>query len=199
MNEDLAKMFGGRVANSLMRWGKLTSVEDLAHLADGDLWCIANIGKVAIARIRAVYPYVGPREEKEREAVIDTKETYEGWSILELMGHRKLGGYVREQEIAGHGFLRIDIPGPTGPDGAATAAATQFYSPASVYAITPTTEAMARAVAVRYQPEPVTRWELPEPATHRTTDAREPYVAQYGESGRDDEEDRDDDTDPERF
>ena len=103
-----------------------------------------------------------------------TKETFEGHCILELMGHRKLGGYVKEQEIAGHGFLRIDIPGP---DGAAIA--TQFYSPSAVYAITPTTEEMARAVATRYQPEPVQRWELPPPR-------EEPY--RYPEADRDNDD-----------
>src|SRR4051794_7323533 len=71
------------------------------------------------------------------------------------MGHRRLGGKVSEQEIAGAAFLRIDVPGA---DGATVA--TQFYSPSAVYAITTTTEEMARAVALAHQPEPVTRWEL---------------------------------------
>jgi hypothetical protein len=70
------------------------------------------------------------------------------------MGHRRLGGYLREQEIAGHSFLRIDIPGPSGDT-------TQFYQPAAVYGITPTTEAIARGLAQSQQPEPVHRWELP--------------------------------------
>ena len=77
------------------------------------------------------------------------------WCVLELMGHRRLGGKVSEQEIAGAAFLRIDVPGADG-----TTAATPFYSPAAVYAVTPTTEEMARAVALAHQPEPVTRWEL---------------------------------------
>jgi hypothetical protein len=81
---------------------------------------------------------------------------YEGWTILELMGHRRLGGYVREQELAGAAFLRIDVPGRDGAP-----AATQFYAPGAVYAITPTTEEMATAVALRTRVEPVQRWELP--------------------------------------
>lgn len=81
---------------------------------------------------------------------------YEGWTILEVMGHRRLGGYVREQTIAGFGFLRIDIPGADENSGI-----TQFYPPASVYAITPVTEEMARAVAKHNIPQPVHRWELP--------------------------------------
>lgn len=39
-----------------------------------------------------------------------TAEGWAGWAILELMGHRRLGGYVREVTLAGAGFFRIDIP-----------------------------------------------------------------------------------------
>lgn len=80
----------------------------------------------------------------------------QGWFIVELMGHRRLAGYVTEQTIAGAGFLRIDVPGEDGK-----ARATQFYPPSSVYAMTPTTEAMAKRVAEASRIEPVTEWELP--------------------------------------
>ncbi|MBP7568764.1 MAG: hypothetical protein KBA95_01775 [Acidobacteria bacterium] len=53
------------------------------------------------------------------------------------------------------GFLRLDIPSANGE-----AAATQFYAPAAVYCITPTTEGMVKEVARVNRPEPVTRWEL---------------------------------------
>lgn len=83
--------------------------------------------------------------------------TFEEWVILELMGHRRLAGRLREQEIAGEGFLRLDVyPGP-----AAEPTATQFYRPGAVYCITPTTEILARRFAARTDPGPVTRWELP--------------------------------------
>jgi hypothetical protein len=81
-----------------------------------------------------------------------------GWTVVELMGHRRLGAFVTEQEVAGQGFLRLEIPGDEGEP-----PATQFVSPASVYCLTPTTEAMARAVAARNRPAPVSRWELPQP------------------------------------
>lgn len=85
------------------------------------------------------------------------KSPFEGWAIIELMGHRRLGGYVSEVTFAGAAFVRIDIPGEDGKP-----AATQLVSPGSVYALTPTTEAIARAVAARNQPAPVQRWELPQ-------------------------------------
>lgn len=98
----------------------------------------------------------------------DTESTpFAQWVILELMGHRRLAGFLTEQEIAGKGFLRLDVPGePTNT----VPIATQFYNPTAVYAITPTTEDIARAVAATSQPAPVQRWELP--AAPRDDDAR---------------------------
>lgn len=90
------------------------------------------------------------------QMVDENAAPFEGWAVLELMGHRRLGGYVQEATVAGAGFLRIDVPG----GGDAPAEATQFYSPSSVYCLTPVTEAMARAVAGRNRPQPVQRWEL---------------------------------------
>lgn len=59
-----------------------------------------------------------------------------GWAILELMGHRKLGGFLSEETLAGAAFVRIDVPGPERPaDGdpfGEKALATQFYSPSAV-------------------------------------------------------------------
>lgn len=85
-----------------------------------------------------------------------TTDAYEGWAIVELMGHRKLAGYVQEVSQYGGAMLRIDIPGADGEP-----AATQFYGGASIYAITPTTEAIVQAMAERLRPRPVERWELP--------------------------------------
>lgn len=84
-------------------------------------------------------------------------ESYEGWAIVELMGHRRLGGRVSQVEQYGVPMLRIDVPGVKPGDDVAT----QFYGGSSIYCLTPTTEEMARAVALRNQPAPVQRWELP--------------------------------------
>jgi len=86
----------------------------------------------------------------------DAPATFQAWCIVELMGHRRLAGWVTEQTIAGAGFLRVDVTGP-GPEFVAT----QFFQPTSVYALTPTTEAMARRIAEASRVEPVKEWELP--------------------------------------
>jgi hypothetical protein len=106
-------------------------------------------------------------------------EKFEGWCVLELMGHRRLAGYVTEQEIAGAGMFRIDLPGEDKP------VATQFYSPAAVYCLTPTTEEIARAIAKRNQPEPVQRWEL---AKALAPAATAPNHAEENDDGPEEEE-----------
>lgn len=83
------------------------------------------------------------------------------WVVLELMGHRRLAGRLTEQNIAGDGFLRLDLY----PGDVVVPALTQLYRPGAVYCITPTTEDIARRVAARSAPAPVQRWELEAPAT----------------------------------
>jgi hypothetical protein len=106
-------------------------------------------------------------------------EAFEGWVILELMGHRRLGGYVSEASIGGATCIRIDVPGDNGTQ------ATQFYAPSALYCLTPTTEETARRVAKMSQPEPVKAWELPQlnppPTTGRVIDAEFPEVEEDSE------------------
>lgn len=86
----------------------------------------------------------------------EQRETFQGWCILEQLGHKRLSGYVSEQTVAGFGYLRIDIPREGEP-------MTQLINPSTIYAITPTTEEIARRVAQRsYDIGPVSRWELPQ-------------------------------------
>lgn len=111
-----------------------------------------------------------------------TEGVFEGWAILELMGHRKLGGYLTEQTIAGAAFVRIDVVNMEG-----IAIATQFYSGSAIYCITPTTQDVATAFGSNHKPEPVTRWELPTAKINPQND--------YGYQGRgfDEGEDGEDD------
>lgn len=88
-----------------------------------------------------------------------------GWAILELMGHRRLAGYVREVELFGVKQCRIDIPAVLGEDGATEVQppVTQFYGGGAVYCLTPTTEEIARAVGRSSRPAPVHPFEIQRP------------------------------------
>lgn len=88
---------------------------------------------------------------------------FDEWAILELMGHRKLAGRVRDVSIFGGRMCRIDIPSEP--------PSTQFYGSASIFGVHPTTEAVCRSFVARAPaPQPVSRWELaPEPALPAST------------------------------
>lgn len=100
-------------------------------------------------------------------------DTEIGWAVLELMGHRRLAGYVTEQEIAAAAFVRLDVPA----EHPGEVEITQFYSPSAVYCITPTTERFARAVARLSGPAPVERWELPAAKPEPILDAEDTAAA----------------------
>lgn len=124
----------------------------------------------------------------------EQRETFEGWAIVELMGHRRLAGYVRQAEQFGVAMLRLDVPEHPWVDGCTCGStspastehsdhtpacqmfrderdteiqdvhATQFYGGPSIYCLTPVTEQMARHVASRAKPTPVAHWEIPRAA-----------------------------------
>lgn len=116
----------------------------------------------------------------------DSKTVFDEWAIVEMLGHRRLAGRVREVQLAGAGFLRLDVPATDGH-----AEQTQYIAPGSVYALHPTTETVAMAVAARCRPEPVHRWELPAaPAPAPEYDLGDP------EFDAEDDDDEDDDYEP---
>lgn len=65
----------------------------------------------------------------------ESKPAFGSWAMLELMGHRRMAGYVSEVEMFGTTMVRLDMPQPDRdtPD-------TQFYSAAAVYCVTPMSE-----------------------------------------------------------
>lgn len=87
----------------------------------------------------------------------DQDKPYEGWAVVELFGHRRLGGRVCQAEQYGVAMLRVDVSIVMGKT-----IVTQFYGGSSIYGLTPCSEEAAMAVARANQVEPVSRWELPQ-------------------------------------
>ena len=81
-------------------------------------------------------------------------ERFEGWAILELMGHSKSAGYVKTVELAGHGMLRVDVPGENGDVNR-----TEYFSPGALYALRPVSEEFARLTA-REMARPISTYGL---------------------------------------
>lgn len=113
---------------------------------------------------------------------------FEGWAILELLGHRQRPGFVAEVEIAGSKMLRVDVPIGTDTAGQ-DVTLTEYYAGAAVYALRPCTEAVARDHVNRYMddPRPVKpldfreRAALPDPGRedrHRRLDALDEMIGE---------------------
>lgn len=94
--------------------------------------------------------------------------TFEGWAILELMGHNVIAGYVTEAVIGGTAMLRIDVPATENQQ-----PYTKFFGGSAVYAITPVEEATAHTAATRINRRPVDTWIVPD---HRQLPAPDPLT-----------------------
>lgn len=82
-------------------------------------------------------------------------ETYEGWCIVELFGHRRLAGFLRSQEIPGGTLPCLDVPATEplpgertwGGEPSATVGYSKMLGVAAIYGITPVDESIARRAA----------------------------------------------------
>jgi hypothetical protein len=84
-------------------------------------------------------------------------ERFEIWAVVELFGHQQIAGLVTEQKIGGQSFIRVDVPEIEDRSGF-----TKFYGPGAIYAITPTTEELARTAVDRLRVRPIEPWMIEE-------------------------------------
>jgi len=75
-----------------------------------------------------------------------TPPPFEGWAILEILGHRTRPGYVKEVEMFGGKLVRVDIPVK---DADIEGHVTEFYGCASIYSMRPATEDVVKEAAYR--------------------------------------------------
>jgi hypothetical protein len=106
---------------------------------------------------------------------------FDSWAVVEMFGHQRIAGRVTEQTIGGCSFLRVDVPeveartvkkrvySDAPPYGLvdreyvlpALPAFTKFLTQGAIYAMTPCTEAVARATVERDRYDPIERLNLP--------------------------------------
>jgi hypothetical protein len=82
-------------------------------------------------------------------------EKFELWGIVELFGHSKIAGLLTEQNIAGANMLRVDVP-----ETESSPKFTRFFNHGAIYAINPTTEEVARAMADKLAVKPIDSWDI---------------------------------------
>lgn len=72
---------------------------------------------------------------------------YEGWALVEVMGHRSHIGHVQPVEQYGTTMLRVEVPGD---DGELTEGApVHFYGGGSIFALTPMTHEQVKETLAR--------------------------------------------------
>ena len=79
------------------------------------------------------------------------------WAIVEIMGHKRYAGHVSEQVVGGASFVRVDVPGQ-----ADCQPFSKMFGAASIYCITPVSEAAARVAASQLKEQPLSEWDLPQ-------------------------------------
>ena len=85
---------------------------------------------------------------------------FESWGIVELFGHSQIAGKISEATIGGCSFVRVDVPSIDQSENAASPwAYTRLFGQGAIYAMNPTSEAVARARAKLCQ-EPPYAYEL---------------------------------------
>lgn len=99
---------------------------------------------------------------------------FDQWAIVEIMGHQKYAGRVTEQPIAGSAMVRVDIPATSKQP-----AFTKLFGPSSVYALTPTTEEIATAIAAELGVAPITVYDLPESMREKLRAPSQPRLPQF--------------------
>ena len=80
---------------------------------------------------------------------------FTAWGLVEVMGHNRYAGEIGEQTIAGHGYIRVDVPATT-----SNGAFTKFLSHDSIFGITPLDEQIARAMAEEINARPIQNWDI---------------------------------------
>lgn len=87
-------------------------------------------------------------------------DEYHDWCLVEMFGRRRVPGLVTADapDLLHATRLRIDVF-----RGDADTPAMTMYADRPFYCVTPITEAMARALALRQVPQPIARYELTPP------------------------------------
>ncbi len=97
---------------------------------------------------------------------------FEQWCIVELYGRNRIVGLVSEKTIGGMAFIRVDVPevvrdaeryenGERLKYQETIPAFTKFFGQGAIYAMTPVSEEIGRAMAKQRADRPISAFELP--------------------------------------
>jgi len=114
-----------------------------------------------------------------------SNQHFEHWALIELMGHQRIAGLVCEVNIAGRGFLRVDVPDANG-----VIQFSRIYAPDAIYCISPTDRQIAIGLAVKCAARPFQCYDLQKLIADKKVD---PPQADFGFQSAVEANDDDDD------
>lgn len=90
-----------------------------------------------------------------------TKERFEVWGLVELMGHQQVAGRITEEAIGGANLVRVDVP-EFNEDGQHVGGyfRTVYYGASAIYALHVTGESEAIELAKRGGRRPSYAWRI---------------------------------------
>ena len=112
---------------------------------------------------------------------------FSGWGLVEILGHVRVAGRLGERSIAGTNLLQVDIPLSDEPDHFRT----QFVGGGSIYALHPTDEETARALAKRLGTKPTYAYDVEQQLRLESKPAADPTIGGQAQVVVDDDTDED--------
>ncbi len=136
---------------------------------------------------------------------MENQSKFEGWAIVEVMGHQRFAGFVTTESYGGAVLFRVDVPDlaekeettlyheysdehsgyqhiPAGSKvvRAGVSGFSKLFGAASIYCISPCTEEAARAAVESCHPRPLKSFTLPvKPALPAPHEDEEPSRDRY--------------------
>ena len=86
------------------------------------------------------------------------EDKFDQWALVELYGHNRIVGKVKEASIGGCSFVRVDVPEIGDKKGF-----TRYFGNNAIYSISPLEKEIAMKLLNSCQPEPVKPYELVAP------------------------------------
>jgi len=104
-------------------------------------------------------------------------QTPETWAIVELFGHKRIAGRVREHELGGCAFVRVDVPRTNDEYD------THLYGQGAIYGMHFVSETVARVAAGKISERPISPYDLPAPVRQAMIEYED--AAQHAEPQQD--------------
>jgi hypothetical protein len=98
-------------------------------------------------------------------------QSFDEWAIVDLFGHTRLAGKVKQQAVGGCSFVRVDVPYTKAAKGF-----TRLVGEKAIYSITITDETTARLIAEYCTPVPMDTWSVKDMIERKALGQGEPQA-----------------------